>query len=64
MLPQWLWMTASEVVAQGLAAVERGDFVYIPGRINRALALLARVLPRRVLRALIASREHTFRRID
>ena len=64
LLPRWLWMTASEVVAQGLAAVERGDSIYIPGRINRGLALLARVLPGGVLRALIARREHTFRRID
>jgi len=59
-----LWMTPEEVVASGLAAVERGDRVHIPGRINRMIALLARMLPQRLLRALVGRRERDFRSID
>lgn len=63
-LPRVLWMTAGEVVAQGLRAVDRGLPVYIPGRINRLIALAARYLPRALVRAAVASRERDFRRVD
>ncbi|MGD9600914.1 MAG: SDR family NAD(P)-dependent oxidoreductase [Gammaproteobacteria bacterium] len=63
-LPAWLWLSAEEVVTAGLAAVERGVLVHVPGRVNRALALAARLLPGHFLRAMIASRERDFRRLD
>ena len=63
-LPRVLWMTAEAVVDAGLAAVERGAAVYIPGRLNRIIALAVRLLPRRLVRAAVASRERDFRRID
>ena len=47
-MPKWLWMHADRVVREGLAAVERGDAVYIPGRVNRAIKGLIKLLPDRV----------------
>lgn len=47
-MPRWLWMHADRVVREGLAAAERGDAVYIPGRINRTIKSLIKLLPDRV----------------
>lgn len=63
-LPRWLWMDAPDVVRRGLLAVARGDVVHIPGRVNQALALAARLLPGRLVRAAVATRERDFRRVD
>jgi short-subunit dehydrogenase len=63
-LPRALWMTADEVVAQGLEAVERRRASFIPGRINRLIALAARLLPRPLVRAAVASRARDFRNVD
>ncbi len=63
-LPRALWMTAEEVVSDGLAASERGMAVYIPGRLNRLIAAAARYLPRRLVRAAVATRERDFRQLD
>jgi short-subunit dehydrogenase len=63
-LPRWLWMSPEVVVAAGIAAAERGDVVTIPGRINRLLALSARLLPRRLVDAAVATRAKDFRRVD
>jgi len=63
-LPSWLWMNAPDVVAEAFTALTHGAVVHIPGRVNRLLALAARVLPASLLRALIASRERDFRCVD
>lgn len=63
-LPKFLWMDAARVVREGLAAVARGDSVHIPGGINRVLALMARLLPRKVVYALQNSHAKDFRRSD
>ena len=60
-MPARMWMHADTVVAQGLAAVERGDIVYINGRLNRAIKTLFKLLPDRVALALIARRSRRFR---
>lgn len=44
-LPSFLWMDANRVAREGYAAVEAGRSVHIPGRVNRALALGARLMP-------------------
>ncbi|MGH2400288.1 MAG: SDR family NAD(P)-dependent oxidoreductase [bacterium] len=54
-LPSWLWMDAPAVARQGYQSVMAGIPVYVPGRVNRAIAVLARVLPQR-LRVAIGSR--------
>jgi hypothetical protein len=38
--------------------------VYIPGVVNQSLALAARLLPGRLVRAAVAVRERDFRRVD
>ena len=48
-LPPWLWMEAGEVARQGYHAVMAGIPVYINGRMNRAIARLARFLPERLV---------------
>jgi short-subunit dehydrogenase len=63
-MPRWMWMDAARVAREGLAAVERGDLVYVPGRINRAIKTLFEVLPDRLALALIARRARQFRVTD
>ncbi|MGE0384609.1 MAG: SDR family NAD(P)-dependent oxidoreductase [Gammaproteobacteria bacterium] len=63
-LPRIAWMQAGPVVAQGIAAVERGEPVHICGRVNRLVALLGRWLPRKAAYALVAARAKDFRRVD
>jgi uncharacterized protein len=50
-LPSWFWMDAPTVARQGFEAVMSGRPVYVPGRVNQTIALLARCLPEPVLRA-------------
>lgn len=44
-LPGFMWLSAAEVVRQGIAAVERGDAVYVPGRVNRCIKAVVQLLP-------------------
>jgi hypothetical protein len=50
--PSWMWMDAPTVAEQGYEAVMAGRPVYVNGRVNTAIAMLARYLPQRVVRAL------------
>ncbi len=50
-LPKWLWMDASKVARQGFDAVMAGTPIYIPGRVNRAIAILVRVVPMSIVNA-------------
>lgn len=60
-LPGWMWSTAEEVVRQGLAAVESGRVVCVPGRINMAVKLLLDLLPDRAACRLVAGHSRHFR---
>jgi short-subunit dehydrogenase len=51
-LPPWLWMDAPAVAQQGFDAVMHGTPVYVPGRINRLIAVLARYVPQSLLVAI------------
>jgi len=51
-LPSWMWMDAPTVAEQGYNAVMAGRPVYVTGRVNSAIALLARYLPHRLVSAL------------
>ncbi len=50
-IPSWLWMESDEVVEASLAALERGRVLCVPGLANKAIAALASLLPRPLLRA-------------
>lgn len=60
-LPSWLWMDAPTVARLGFDAVSAGTPVYVTGRLNRAITLLARILPQRVLVALGRRTAHRYR---
>ena len=51
-MPEFLWLDRDEVAQAALDAVIRGDVLCVPGAPYRALALLARVAPRPVVRRL------------
>jgi short-subunit dehydrogenase len=47
-LPEWMWMDAEDVVVAGLEGSEQGREIVIPGKVNKALAILAAVVPYRL----------------
>ncbi|MDR7420371.1 MAG: SDR family NAD(P)-dependent oxidoreductase, partial [Armatimonadota bacterium] len=47
-LPRFMWMDAATVARQGYEASMAGQVVYVNGRVNRAIALLVRLLPERL----------------
>ena len=61
-LPKWLWMDAETVVRQGLDAVERGEAVYVNGRINRLIKALLKLIPDRLALSLIGRQSRRFRK--
>ncbi len=50
-MPSFLWMDAEQVARDGYEAVETGIAVRIPGRVNRLIARLSRLLPEFVVTA-------------
>ncbi|MGB0135066.1 SDR family NAD(P)-dependent oxidoreductase [Dokdonella sp.] len=61
-LPDWMWMDAETVVRQGLDAVERGDAVYINGRINRMIKTLVKLMPDGMVLRGMARQSRKFRK--
>ena len=51
-LPAFMWMKSDEVARKGYDAVMRGQAVFVPGRVNAAIATLARVLPQGLVHAM------------
>jgi short-subunit dehydrogenase len=60
-MPNWMWLTADEVARRGMDAVERGEIVYVTGRINRAIKTLFKLLPDRFALRTIHKRSKNFR---
>lgn len=60
-LPGFMWLTSEEVVRQGIAAVERGDAVYIPGRVNRLIKAVVQLMPDKLALALSARQATRYR---
>ena len=61
-LPAWMWMDATTVAREGLDAVERGEAVYINGRINRLIKTVFKLLPDRLALRMIGRRSRQFRK--
>lgn len=61
-LPRWLWMDAPTVARQGVDAALRGRPVLVNGRVNQAIALGFKLLPRSLGRALVGRASGRFRR--
>jgi short-subunit dehydrogenase len=52
-LPAWMWMSAGQVVESSLRALERGGpVVWVPGMRYKLMALLLRLMPRRLIGSL------------
>ncbi len=60
-LPGYMWLTSDEVVREGIAAVERGDAVHIPGRINRFIKTALQLMPDRLALRLSARQGTRYR---
>ena len=63
-LPGFMWLSADDVVRQGIEAVERGDAVYIPGRVNRAIKTFIQLMPDRLALQLSARQSRRYRNTD
>lgn len=60
-MPKYMWMDAAPVVAAGIDAVERGEIVCVPGRVNRFIKFLMKHLPDRMALNITAKRSKDFR---
>lgn len=60
-MPARMWMSAADVVAEGLAAVQAGQPVHVAGPFNRRIATLMRLLPPGLARRMIQKRSGSFR---
>ncbi|MGI8668112.1 MAG: SDR family NAD(P)-dependent oxidoreductase, partial [Jatrophihabitans sp.] len=54
--PSFLWLDADRVVADGLAAARAGTVVSVPSNRYRAIVLLVKLLPRRLVARAMARR--------
>ena len=61
--PAWLWMGADEVAAAGYEAVEANRAICVPGAPNKALAVLAKMIPDDWSLALMASQSSRIGRV-
>lgn len=62
-LPGFMWLEADDVVRQGIAAIERGDIVFIPGRVNRTIKTVVQLLPDRLAMWLSARESKRYRNV-
>jgi short-subunit dehydrogenase len=60
-LPDFMWLSAEEVVRQGIDAVERGDAVHVTGRLNRVIKAVFELVPDRLALALSAKQSKRYR---
>ncbi len=60
-LPGFMWLSATEVVSQSIDAVERGEAVYIPGRVNRTIKAIVQLMPDRLALWLSARQARRYR---
>ncbi len=62
-MPSWMWSNADDVAREGIEALERGDVVYIPGRVNRIIKTITQLMPDRLALALVQRRSKDFRKL-
>jgi uncharacterized protein len=61
-LPKFMWETAEDVAKAGIAGLDRGRAVVIPGAANRVGAYAGRILPNRLLVPILARQHPALRR--
>lgn len=62
-LPGWMWQNADAVARDGYDAVMRGRVIRVPGRANRTLSVMARLLPDTLVTAVVRRHGRRFRDI-
>jgi len=62
-MPGFMWLDAKSVARASYDAVMAGIPVYVPGRVNRTIASMGRVLPRSLVWALMKRNATRFRRV-
>ncbi len=62
-MPGFMWMDAQDCAEMGVEACERDIAVFIPGRVNKSIALLARLLPTSLAQYLVGRNSERFRKI-
>ena len=60
-MPSYLWLSADEVVRQGIDAVERGDAVYVTGKVNRFIKAVVTLMPDKLAMHLSARQAKRYR---
>ena len=59
-----MWSPASDVVREGIDAMERDEIVYVTGRINRLIKSLMKLVPDKMALRSIQKRSNRFRKVD
>jgi short-subunit dehydrogenase len=62
-MPKFMWLEADAVARSSYEAVMAGRTIHVPGRVNRTIASLARVLPRRVVWSAMKRSAGNFRKV-
>jgi short-subunit dehydrogenase len=63
-MPWWLWRDADVVAREGFDATMAGVSICVTGRVNRFIALMARLLPQRLLVAVGRRTARGYRKLD
>ena len=63
-MPTWLWIDAETVARESFDAVMQGKPMHVPGRINRLILTLARLIPQRLLVAIGRLTASGYRKTD
>jgi len=61
-LPDYMWMEAEECAEQGVEACERNRADFIPGRVNKSIAIAARLMPESIAMNLMAKNSEKIRK--
>jgi len=63
-LPAFMWQSAEDVVREGINAVERGEAVYVTGRVNRTIKTMFKLMPDRLALRMSARQARRYRQHD
>jgi short-subunit dehydrogenase len=63
-MPTWLWIDAETVARESFDAVMQGKPMHVPGRINRLILTLSRLIPQRLLVAIGRLTARGYRKTD
>lgn len=61
-LPDFMWMSAEECAVQGVEACERNRAVFVPGGVNKSIAVAAKLLPESIALKLMAKNSERIRK--